>query len=165
MTREKVADLRRAFDGTFARPHAAAPQATERLLRLRVSTDPYAARLSEVASLSTVTTCLPLPSRSSDLLGMTVWRGALVPLFDLARLIGYAVSPRAPSWMIVVSSEKPIGLAFARFEGHADATRDQIRPAARPEGHGFVNETAPIDDARLPLIDLKLMVTTVHSRR
>lgn len=103
------------FDGGFARAHAEpAPQVD--LLALAIGGDRFALRLAGVAGMFTDRALTKVPSRRTDLLGLTAFRGSVVPVFDLARRLGYP--PAAEARWLVLAKATNVALAFERFEGH-----------------------------------------------
>lgn len=119
---EKAADLRRAFDRSFAEAPAAEQASFEDFLAIRVGPDPYAVSLAEISGLYADRTVTRLPSPVSELLGITGFRGAIIAVYDLRALLGYSTG-EAPSWLMV-ADETPIGLAFDAFEGHLRFPRE-----------------------------------------
>ena len=84
-----AAALRRLFDESFAAPAASMTQRLEDLLAIRVGTDPYALRLSEIAGLHVGVRIVPVPSPAAQLLGIVGIRGMMSPVYDLAALLRY----------------------------------------------------------------------------
>jgi purine-binding chemotaxis protein CheW len=58
-----------------------------------------------------------LPSRIPELLGLTALRGSLIPVFNLATLLGMPPGVSRPSWLVLVACDTIIGLACDGFEG------------------------------------------------
>jgi len=112
-----VEALRREFDAAFARPVRDAGENTEDVVAIRVAGSPYALRVAELAGVSAGHRVTPVPSAHATLLGLVGIRGALVPVFDLARLLGEQAVGETPRWIAVSRGEQPIGLAFAAVEG------------------------------------------------
>jgi chemotaxis signal transduction protein len=128
--RDTAQELRDAFDAAFARP-AEAP-ATDRvsLLALRVAGERVAVRVLETAGLIPARPIVPVPSRRPELLGVSGVRGAVVPIFSLARLLGRA-DDAAPGWLVLAGEGADrVGLAVATFERHLVAAAAELRPAA-----------------------------------
>lgn len=125
--RSVASDLRAAFDGSFAEARRA-PEEIEDVLAIVVGGLPHAIRMQEIASLFVDRAITPVPTRRSEVIGISGFRGAFVPVFDLAVLLGHppAVAPR---W-IVVAATAPIALAFGGFEQHLRVARDAIVPYA-----------------------------------
>lgn len=146
----RVVELRRAFDDGFAvavRGDLAGDTRGD-VLAIRVAGDPYALRLGAVASLHADPRVVPLPSPVPSLRGLVGVRNAMVPVYDLAMLLGY---PRAasPRWLILARAA-PVGLAFETFDAHA-----------RTSAAGDVVE---IDGVARPVIDLAQVVDDISRR-
>jgi chemotaxis signal transduction protein len=128
---DRAAELREAFDRSFAQAPSPAAAAVESLLAIRVGADRYALRLADVSGLFADKRVTWLPSPVSELVGIAGFRGAVLPVYDLGMLLG---CPRAtaPRWMVVTIAA-PIGLAFEGFDGHLNVRREAIVPEARAE--------------------------------
>ena len=89
--------LRQEFDRAFAQPLGGVEQTWDTLISIRVREDPFALRLSEIAGLFVDRAVTPMPTPFLDLLGVTGFRGAVIPVFDLGAILGYAAAtgPRA----------------------------------------------------------------------
>jgi chemotaxis signal transduction protein len=132
-----AAALRRLFDDSFAAAATAESARLEGLLAIRLGSDPYALRLSEIAGLHTGVKIVPVPSASAQLLGIVGLRGIMAPIYDLAALLGYppAASPR---WMVLARMPQPLGFAFETFESHL-----QVPESSLANGEGGANAGAP----------------------
>jgi len=104
-------ELRRAFDAGFAAaPSAPAPAGTD-LLVFGLG----ALRLADVSSFHVDLAITALPATDPALLGIAIVRGAIVPVFDAARLLARPPGG-ALRWVAIVRGR---GLAFGDFRGHA----------------------------------------------
>ena len=112
-----AAALRRLFDGSFATPAALITEHLEDFLAIRVGSDPYAFRLSEIAGLHVGVRIVPVPSPAAQLLGIVGIRGMMAPIYDLAALLRYppAITSR---WFVIARAPQPVGFAFEAFESH-----------------------------------------------
>ncbi len=164
----KAAQLRQAFDRTFALPPSQASPEVEDLLTIRVAGDPYAIRLLDIAGIVTGRRVVSVPAVTPDLLGLAGIRGGIVPVFGLSSILGYGPDPGSPRWMILCGSEEPIALAFSDFEGylrlpmsalHADesfrATREHVK---------YVNQVATTPDGVRAVISIPLIMATIRNR-
>lgn len=164
----KAAQLRQAFDHTFALPPSLASSEVEDLLTIRVAGDPYALRLLDVSGIVTGCRVVLVPSVTPDLLGLAGIRGAVVPVFGLSTILGYGPDPGTQEWMILCGSEEPIALAFSDFEGylrlptsalHADenfrATREHVK---------YVNQVATTSNGVRAVISIPLIMATIRNR-
>ncbi len=84
----RAAELRDAFDRVFAEAHPPAPPPSEDLLAIRIASEPYALRLTEIAGLFADRKITPVAGRVSALLGIAGFRGLIVPVYDLQVLLG-----------------------------------------------------------------------------
>lgn len=127
-TAGSAAALRRLFDDSFAAAATARSARLEGLLAIRLGSDPYALRLSEIAGLHAAVKIVAVPSPNAQLLGIVGLRGVMAPIYDLAALLRYppAINPR---WMVLARMSQPVGFAFETFEAHV-----QVPEAALGEG-------------------------------
>src|SRR5204863_3892405 len=86
---QKLSALRQNFDQSFARAAGGAQPSQLDFLAIVVAGDAYAIRLSEVQSLHADRKLVAAPSVLPELLGVCGFRGVLMPVYDLARLLGY----------------------------------------------------------------------------
>jgi purine-binding chemotaxis protein CheW len=161
----KAAELRQAFDLSFALPPPQASQEVEDLLTIRVAGDPYAIRLRDIAGIVAGRRVIPVPAVTLDLLGLAGIRGGVVSVFGLASILGYGQAPGSPRWMILCGAEEPIALAFSDFEGylrlpksslHAD---ENLRTARQ-----YVNQVASTEAGARAVISIPLVVATIRNR-
>jgi purine-binding chemotaxis protein CheW len=123
---ERTAALRRAFDESFARAPASRADGGERILRLRIGGDRYAVKLAEVAGFAAARKIVPLSSAITGALGLAGLRGALVPVYSLAALLGRVADDEPPRWFLLANAPEPVALAFARFDGYAEVAPDEL---------------------------------------
>jgi purine-binding chemotaxis protein CheW len=155
-----LAALRTAFDDAFAdapRPPGAAPVP---LLGLQVGATAAAVRVHATGGLHRLGRVVAVPSRAPALLGVTGLRGAAVPVFSLAALLGVAPAAAPAAWMLLAPGEPRVGLAFDALLGHALAAPAALRPA---EGGGRVRELFDDGARRWPVLDLDALVRDVRS--
>lgn len=112
----KLAELRAAFDETFAVPPVLPEAPGERLLALRIGTEAYAVRLAEIASIQSQKRVVPLPGGPEGLRGLAGIRGRLVAVYSLASLLGIRGAGEE-NWLVLTQGAEPIGLSFPAFEG------------------------------------------------
>jgi chemotaxis signal transduction protein len=160
LLKNKAAELRQDFDGSFAEePHAASTQ-TEDLLSIRIDNDPYALRLTEIAGLFADRAITPLPGPAPELLGIAGIRGAMIPIYDLRRLLGYAGNG-APRWF-VLTANATIGLSFDQFEAHLRLPHAAIVREERADT--AIREVARNAQSILPIIHLPSVLGMIEKR-
>ncbi len=121
-----VETLRREFDDSFALPPREVAADGVDLLAIRVGERPLALRVSEIAALATGRRLTPVPSPTSELLGLIGMRGVLVAVLDLASLLGEGSrSSEAPRWVALAAGDEQLALGFHVLEGHV-----RVPPAA-----------------------------------
>jgi purine-binding chemotaxis protein CheW len=156
---DRAADMRREFDRSFANAPPAAVVAVHDLVAIRIGGDPFALRVSEIAGLYADRTLADVPSRIPELLGIVGFRGALVPVFDLAALLGYPAAT-APRW-IATTDIRAIGFAFEAFEAHLRVAPEAIAPCVPHEGPAHVRELARCDGQVRPIVHLSSLVEVI----
>jgi chemotaxis signal transduction protein len=156
----RLADLRRAFDGSFARAPAADDPDLEHLLALRAGDRAYAVRLAQVRSLYPLRRIVPAPARDPAFLGLTGLRGSVVPVYGLAGLLGHEAG-RAPAWILLAAGADVVALAFEGYDGHRTVPLGQL-PAGGP-GRGDLAVVRMGTDTR-PLLDLAAVVGGIKTR-
>ena len=126
----KVAELRNVFDRARAAPFSSgASEQTENLLAIRVCRDAYAIRVGEISGLATARKIVVFPTPIPELLGVASIRGALVPVYSLAALLGYAIETEGTRWLALCGTEEPVALAFSDFEGYLGVALTQLYAA------------------------------------
>jgi chemotaxis signal transduction protein len=159
----RLAELRQAFDASFALPPAPPRDDTVDLLAVTVGADRVAIPLTTMSGLVADRVVTPLPGSPPDLLGVAGLRGHLVPVYDLARVSGRAWQPvvSAPRrWLILAGGSPAFAVAVDRVDGHLRVARDAIAaPAGATAGDtGSVVRTV---DGPLPVIDMYAVRTSV----
>jgi chemotaxis signal transduction protein len=130
----RVGELRDAFDRSFAERPATTRIATEDLIAIRVGGDPYAVRTAELSSVSTNRKIVTIPSRRSDLLGVAGIRGALVPVYGMASVLGYPETPSSHEWLALCGHPDLVALAFERLEGFLRVQQTDLHAPERADG-------------------------------
>jgi purine-binding chemotaxis protein CheW len=120
--------MRGAFDRAFSEPHAHAAASTEDLLAVGVAGDAYALKVSELAGLVYGRKIVALPSRAPHLLGIAGVRGALVPVYALAGVLGYEGARSAAPWLALCGRQDPVALAFEQLDGFLRVPRTDLHP-------------------------------------
>jgi hypothetical protein len=157
---ERLAELRSSFDRTFALPPLELEDGFVDLLDLRVGGDAYAVRLADVCALVVDRPPTRLPGAVPELLGVVGVRGAVVPAFDLAALLGGPRAERPPRWLLVAADTPVLGLAVEHLDGHLRVRHDG--PAQKSTG--FVGDLLPTPAGPRPVIDMAAVRAAVVAR-
>jgi chemotaxis signal transduction protein len=116
--RLRVEEMREEFDRGFAEPPPAPAGRTEEFLEVEVGRDPYALRLAELSGVQRAPRLTALPGAPPEVLGLAAVRGLVVPVFDLAALLGYGRGEAQPPAIALCRGEPPIGLALGAVRRH-----------------------------------------------
>jgi chemotaxis signal transduction protein len=160
----RAAELRLAFDQSFADPVGLDTATTQALLAIRVGAEPYAMRLSEIAGLFAGRKITHVPCRDAALLGIAGFRGAIVPVYSLAVLLGHSSAP-TPRWLVIAAAA-PVAVAFESFEGQLLVSADAILVAqSRGEMRGCVREFVRTQKFSGPIMHLPSVLDAIKTRR
>jgi chemotaxis signal transduction protein len=157
---QRAAELRQAFDESFAARPNEAPPRLEDMLAVRVAGDRYAIALSDVAALVARPVVVAAPVHALGFVGLFALRGAVIPVFGLDRLLGYAAEPGAPRWAVVARNEDPIAFAFSVLDGHLRLAASEVRPATDADPAAALQSVA---DQR-PVIALHRLIASIRAR-
>lgn len=160
MISAQASELARAFDADFTRP-ASGLQASdaEDLLAIRIGDAGYALAHKELGGVFTDKPVTPLPGGVPGLLGISGFRGALVPVYDLTALLG-VVRSEAVRWLVTVAAA-PVALGFAQFERLVRVPREAIAEQTGAKGHA--RRAVRIDNELRPILDLASIVEAIRS--
>jgi len=160
---DRIAELREAFDRSFAQASSSEAAAVENLLAIRVGSDPYLLRMTEVAGLFADKKVTRLPSPVSELSGIAGFRGAVLPVYDLATLLGYP-RPASPRWLVVIAIT-PVALAFEEFDGYITHREQAIaqEPQVGARG-GHVRAVVQAGGFVRPVISLTSVLEWIRHR-
>ncbi len=115
---DRARAMRELFDRGFAAPPAEPTPPTRDLLRIRLGDMPHAIALDDIAALHAGLAILALPTTVRELRGVVVLRGQLVPIYDLAMLLGFPPAAATARWIVTLRT-RAIGLVFDGSDGHA----------------------------------------------
>ncbi|MFN8449184.1 MAG: chemotaxis protein CheW [Anaerolineae bacterium] len=158
--------LRQAFDQTFAAAPGETTVTMQAFLAIGVGGDNYALRLSEIAELFADKKVVPLPSQSTDVLGIASFRGVLVAIYDLRSLLGYPnFAGASPRWLALVAPDAPVGLAFDQLDGYLDLPPEAIAQASEAErARQHLTETVSAAGVVRPVISVASILTMIERR-
>lgn len=154
--------LREAFDSSFAVAPAATRPDEVALLAIRVGNDSIALRVHDTLGLVKAGRIVAVPSRRPDLVGIIGLRGAVIPIYSLARLAGL-VEGEQPRWIALAGGPDRIGLAFAQFEGHLRVAPGAIHAAASPRESRLVSGVLETGGAPRTILDVPAIVQVVKA--
>lgn len=161
----KIAAMRRLFDESFAVSPPGRAANPEPMLAIGVAGEPFALRVREISGLAVNNEkVVPVPSRVPELLGLTGIRGVVVPVFSLARLLGFD-SERGPTrWLVFAGeSQTPIALAFETMERLFEASSSDIFAREDASAHRYVGATVCKDTTLRGVISVPALVEHIKS--
>ena len=162
---ERLEELKRSFDRSFAEAPREESEQVESLLCIRIAGDAYAVRLSETSGIYVDRKVVGLPSPVPELLGMAGFRGSVIPVFDLGACLGYGVTGDAGRWLLLVGRDEIVGLAFQEFDGHLRTTpRDLARQETSEPMRQHVQDVVSVEGIIRPIINLASVVQSVKRR-
>jgi purine-binding chemotaxis protein CheW len=157
----RAAEMRHAFDRSFAGPEAERRDDSEALLTVRVAGTRYAFQLPELAGLFVDRTIMPMPSSARGLVGLVGIRGAVVPVYALGELLGHSPSAQSTRWLVLARASA-VAFAFDEFDGHVSVPRAHIVPAGGADAlRTHVHALVHLGDAVHPIVDLSHLIETL----
>ncbi len=158
-----AAQLRQAFDRSFAAAPLAAEVAMASFLAVGVGGDAYAIDLADVSGLFADKAITRLPSAAPGFLGLAGFRGAMVPVYDLGVLLGYPAQ-EAPRWLVLAAAQ-PVALAFGAFEQHLRLPRALIvQDQGTEHARRHIRAVLRAADSARPIVDLASVLQAVRQR-
>ncbi len=127
---DRARALRDEFDRSFAAPASGEREPSEDFLAVRVAGTPCALRTSDVRHVSSAARIVPFPSLRPELLGIARMRGAAVPVFSAARLLGLAEGDTAPRWLAACGAAGELAIAFEAFDAFLRVPRTAVSARA-----------------------------------
>lgn len=137
----RLAEVRRAFDATFAAPARSFEKERRSVLAIRAGEGRFAIRVEDLSGVEACRKIVKVPGSLPGLLGLTGLRGRLLAVYDLGAMLGQpSLDARAGSrelrWMLVCGKDSGIGLLIEEIEAFvriADADLKPIEPGVAGE--------------------------------
>jgi chemotaxis signal transduction protein len=159
-----LAELRGAFDQTFAAPAHGRLEHLVSLLTIDVGGQPFALRTLDLSGLVADRRVVPVPSLRAELLGVASLRGTLVPVFDLARWLGLPRHEAGPRWLALAGRENPLALAFDRLEGYVEVAPECLHPDETESRHPYLRHWVATGPVVRALIELPALIQIIRAR-
>ncbi|MEV6932249.1 chemotaxis protein CheW [Dactylosporangium sp. NPDC051485] len=167
----RLARLREDFDRSFADPPRQEVAGHDDLLAIRAGGVRYALRLTQAAGLFPDRPVTRLPGPLPALLGVAGFRGAIVPVYELAAVLGTWSTPaipddagNTPRWLVLAAGTPPVALAFERLDGHLRMPRDALVEEAAGHGpQGCLRGIVPLPDGARPIVDVAAVRAAVQA--
>jgi len=160
---DRVAELRRSFDETFAEPRESPERDEQDFLIIDVAGETFAVRVSELAIVEAHRKIVPVPGDQPNLLGLAGVQGRLVPVYDLAGFLGLGRSEH-PDWLAICGQSDRVALAFGKLLAHA---RVRLNALHSPEfsntntSRSNVREAIKLEASTVYILDLVEIVEEI----
>ena len=156
----RLAGLREEFDRSFAEPLRRHDAEHAELLAVQAGGRPYALRLSQTSGLYPDRPVTALPGPLPALLGVAGFGGQIVPVYDLAALLGHPV-PDRPRWLVLAAGTPVLALAFHDLDGHVRVPAATIIAEGR-QSTGCVRGMVELPGGTRPIVDVPAARAAVH---
>jgi purine-binding chemotaxis protein CheW len=156
----RAASLREAFDRSFSEPLQSEAAPAEEMLGIRLDTEAYALRLSEISGLFADRKVVPLPGTATAQLGIAGFRSEIVPVYDLQVLLGHP-SIGSTRWLVLAAAA-PVAFAFAAQEGRLSVPLDAIVDQSDGLPGGYVHQFVRMPDSVRRVIDLSSVLNAIR---
>lgn len=158
---ERAAELRLAFDQSFADPIQEVSRDTVDFISLSLGGDAYAIRMADIAGLYADIRITPCPSPLAELRGIAGFRGTLTPVYDLGAFLGYPMS--SGRWLVLAKGGAP-ALAFDGFDGHFRVESAAIAAHQGTSSARNIHEIVRQADRAWPVIDIPSVIAAIKAR-
>jgi purine-binding chemotaxis protein CheW len=158
----RAAELRLAFDRSFALPPRPDNTPTEDFLAIGVSGQAVALRLSDVAGLFADRKVTRIPGRAAALLGIAGFRGTILPVYDLGLLLGRP-AVEARRWLVIVS-EAPVALAFGSYHGHLRISKEAVLSHENSGPAGLARDYLRVDGIVRSVVHLPSVIDVIKAQ-
>lgn len=159
----RLLELRQSFDGSFARPLAAAAAAPQKLLSIRTGGHKIMLRLDEVAGIHACPRLVPLPAPRPALLGVAGVRGRVLVVYSLAALLGEdAALAEAPRWLLVPRVCEKLALGVHAIEAFMQVTADALHPIGMPATDALCTEILQDQEVGRPVLSAERVLAALR---
>lgn len=159
---QTVAQLKAAFDASFAAPLTTRAEAREELLALRVGGRAAAVRIRHVAEVHACPPLTSLPSDNPALAGLAAVRGALVAVYDLGILAAFDEQVRRSGHILLCARDRSVALLFEDLLGHRSVPSSVLHAPANADAGTRSRVVVRIADTNHDLIDIPHHLESIH---
>jgi chemotaxis signal transduction protein len=117
---QRLQQLRHEFDSAFARPVVERVADADTLVCFTADGGRFAIRSTGLQAFTRAGSIVPVPSRAPALVGLTVVRARLVPVYSLGRLMDASSIAVNPSWLAVLRGAEAVALGLDSLDGYAE---------------------------------------------
>jgi purine-binding chemotaxis protein CheW len=128
-------------------------------VRVRIGDEVYALPVEHVQEVVRLGLLTPIPGAGASVLGIFNLRGGIVPVFDLAHVLGVAADGARQRVLIVDGNGRPIGFAVDEV---SDVT--ELSDATEPTDSELLCGAALIAGKLVGFIDLPALLATLQRK-
>lgn len=160
---QTLAELKAAFDESFANPPPGERDAHEDFLLIRAKNQRLCVRVRETAAVLRCPPVTALPSSDPALCGLSGVRGALVAVYSIAALAGETRSPDNRGWILLCAGDRSIALFFDQLLSYARTPSTNVY--VNESAGGLGNHVVEIDGSKQSVLDIPQLLQTLHRAR
>jgi chemotaxis signal transduction protein len=156
---ERAAELRAQLDAIFAEPREVVRPVMSTLLAIRAGEELRAVHVSELQAVLADRPITRLPTPVPELLGLCAIRGSIVPVYDLAALLGgHGLRRHAPRWIMLAQHCELIALAFDALDAQL------VVPASEVASGGGGDGAVLVQGVLRPLLRIASVLERIERR-
>jgi chemotaxis signal transduction protein len=163
-----VAELRQAFDASFAAPARDRDRSGALVLAIQAGGQGYAIRLSDIGGVHECRKVVPLPESPPGLLGITGIRGRLFAVHALASLLGLSSSSsphESPRWLLIAGGDEPVAIGITAIEACLEVSPADLVPVDGATDSGaHVREIVTLGGQARGVLVLESLVAIARQR-
>ncbi|GAA4610347.1 purine-binding chemotaxis protein CheW [Actinoplanes octamycinicus] len=157
----RVERLRADFDHSFSVPARTMDDDGVELLAIGAGGRAYVLRLSQTSGLYPDRPVVPLPTTVPALRGLAGFAGVVVPVYDLAALLGHAIAEE-PRWLVLAAGTPPLALAFHQLDHHVRVPAADVVDGSGTSSRGCLRGMVRLPDGDRPLVDVPATRALAH---
>jgi chemotaxis signal transduction protein len=157
----RVERLRADFDHSFSEPARTLDDESVELLAVGAGGRAYALRLSQTSGLFPDRPVTPLPTTVPALRGLAGFAGVVVPVYDLAALLGHPI-PEEPRWLVLAAGTPPLALAFHQLDHHVRVPAAAVLAGSGAAPRDCLRGMVRLPDGDRPIVDVPATRTLAH---
>lgn len=173
----RLAELKRAFDASFAEPAELHDEARQSVLAIRAGEGRFAVRVEDLEGVEAVRRIVEVPAALPGLLGVAGIRGRLLAAYDLGALVGQAGKaspfdvkpggrPRgAPlRWLLLCGGDLGVGLVIDEIEALLRVPTAELVPVTPGSAGEHIRGVLRLGSTIRGVIDVASVVDAVARR-
>ncbi|WIM93679.1 chemotaxis protein CheW [Actinoplanes oblitus] len=157
----RVERLRADFDHSFSVPARTLDDEAVELLAVGAGGRAYALRLSQTSGLYPDRPVTPLPTTVPALRGLAGFAGVVVPVYDLAALLGHAIAEE-PRWLVLATGTPPLALAFHQLDHHVRVPVADVVDGSGTTSRSCLRGMVRLPDGDRPIVDVPATRALAH---